>query len=451
MFLRAGAVITCGGAALGEESKNNMLTTPFAASIMLKATSDDDDEWIVSGPAASLERDYDGEVLEKAGLIEALRDWCTRFKGHVDYEHGYSRSIASGKPDPDLIIAKGIDVTEVDGKPWVVVKLLKGKALAEKVWRHLKAGGEMGFSLEGKGAYDPHDRTRRIVTAIHRMTIAPIPKGYDQTLQIGRPLPSLGMVAKALVESVEQDNLEWASDLYSTTVDLSECRWKKAADAPVMGDMLTQDQAHYRPNGSEWACRNCAHYDGDDCNKVQGTIRPEGNCDYFELPPGSKPSIGGETAVVVVETKPAGNPIDDKLEALAGVRQAIRKAFTTGMGIVADGDTGGRSLRRQTLDGSTRSATYGGKRVRKPKKRIRKAVEPPPHGLTWKDTGGEIHAARASHGLYGVVPSPQGGHVAYYSKKGENHVRGLGHGRTSGEAKAMCAKHHRALMESRQV
>jgi hypothetical protein len=291
----------------------------------------------------------------------------------------------------------------------------------------------MGFSLEGKGSHHPNDHSRRMVTSIHRMTIAPIPKGFDQTLQIGRPLPALGLVAKALVESIDADELEWAGDLYSTTVDLGECRWVKAADAPVVGDMLNQDQAHYRPDGSEWACRNCAHWDDDHCDKVQGTVRAEGNCDYFELPKGTKSRAAGETSLVVVQ-----------------VEAPTKKALTTGTGIVGEGDTGGKALRTQALDGGTRSTSYDGRRKRPSKAKVRRLVEKAlvtgHHSLAWQ-TAGNVNVASSSHGHYGVAKSPLGGHMAYYKKAGTGDVQSLGHGQSADEAKNLCIEHHKTLTQ----
>lgn len=413
------------------------VTTPFAASIMLKASTDDNDEWIVSGPAVSLQRDYDGEVIEKTGIVDAIKRWITDFKGHIDYEHGYSRSVMSGKPDPDLIIARGVDVTEIDGRPWITARLLKGKDLAEKVWRHLKSGGELGFSIEGVGTFHPQDKTRRVVTEIRRMTIAPIPKGFDQTLRVGRPLPDLAVVAKALVDGVA-----------AVGVDAVGPHVTKAADMPVQGAMLTQDQAHYRPDGSRWACRNCAHWEGGGkCDKVQGTVYADGNCDYFEAPPDTD---SGETQAVVLLVDERG----------------VRKALTTGGGIVADQDTGGRALRKQSIEGKRRPPKLGtGERFKKlehslaargarnpaalaawigrkkyGKKRFARLGKSEDYVLRWRSDGNGW-MAKADHGVYGIASRDNmfGGYYMTYNSRAVERLGAVG---SEAAARRLCEMHH---------
>lgn len=172
-----------------------------------------DGRWLVHGQVASSKEDYDGEVLEKAGVAKGL-DMFKRLGAHVDYEHQYSRT-----KDPDVIIGKGVDITYIEGAPYLTTELYKSKPLAQKVWRHLQAGGAAGYSLEGRAlARDPKNPKRVTETEIHRITISPSPKGYDNRLYLGAP--SLQGLAKAIVEE-GIDGIPQADEIMDFTKSLT--------------------------------------------------------------------------------------------------------------------------------------------------------------------------------------------------------------------------------------
>lgn len=181
------------------------LEKPFCARILIKAYEETEDgRWLVSGPIHDLKEDYDEETLEKSGLLKGL-EMFVRMGSHVDWEHQFART-----RDPEYVIGKGIRITEVDGVPWLTTQLFKGKALAQKLWKHLQEGGEAGYSLEGLAkARHPRNPKHILLTEIHRITISLSPKSYGSRLRVG-PAPALATLAKSLVSEVQSgDFSEW--------------------------------------------------------------------------------------------------------------------------------------------------------------------------------------------------------------------------------------------------
>ena len=183
-----------------DNTKEKVYEKQFNASVLIKSAKETEDgKWIVSGPVASLEKDYDGDIIEKAALNRGLK-YFTDFGKQVDWEHQYSKT-----KDADFLIGKGIAIEEVDGKPWLVTQLFKSKPYAQKLWRHLQDEGEAGYSIEGIcKARSPKDHARIVDMEVHRVTISPTPKGLGQTKIMPGVPSSLMSLMKSVVEDVSK-------------------------------------------------------------------------------------------------------------------------------------------------------------------------------------------------------------------------------------------------------
>jgi hypothetical protein len=213
----------------------DLLERRFNSWVLLTKATESFDDWIVSGPVADVDvADYDGETLVKAGVMRGL-ELHGKLGGHIDYEHQYPKT-----KDPKWLIGKSVEVSEVDGKPWLTVLLHKagpGAELARKVWDSVKNGIRMGFSIWGSGVKDRLDPKRIIDTKIMMVTIAPSPKGFGQFLQAGEAPAGLYAIAKALTDDgvvlgIEDD---W------TEIEKAETEmWPPIAKALTTGDGIVQ-------------------------------------------------------------------------------------------------------------------------------------------------------------------------------------------------------------------
>jgi len=158
----------------------------------VKAVEGDDGAWYFHGPVASLKKDYDEDILEKASIMPAL-EMHEKLGGHVDYDHLYSKT-----HNLDHIIGKRAGVyDDPEMGPCMVTRLFKSKPMAQAAWRHHQEGGVLGYSLVGHATKSPKGPNHKIVTEIQMVTIAPSPKGFDARLQSGYPDSLMG-IAKAI-------------------------------------------------------------------------------------------------------------------------------------------------------------------------------------------------------------------------------------------------------------
>lgn len=166
------------------------------------------DEWVISGFPASEQEDFDKDVLERTGVIKGL-DHFFRVGGWIDYDHQYPKT-----KDPKFLIGTATDrTTDKDGRPIVIGKLFQHKELAKAIYDDMGAGGKYGFSMWGQGVRDPKNPKRITHTLINLLTIAPMPKGYDQTLvKKGFPSGTLHSIAKALDADWELEKGESAEE-----------------------------------------------------------------------------------------------------------------------------------------------------------------------------------------------------------------------------------------------
>ena len=178
----------------------DLLSKTFSGEVVFKAVAETPDGWIISGPIASFKKDYDGETLERTGVIKGLKMFFN-LGAQIDFEHQYAAAVQRRDPKaPDWLIGKGLRIEEADGTPCLVAMLFKAKdaagQLSESIVKALRRGVRFGFSIEGKATRHPDDDSRIIETEIHRVTIAPSTKGFDQWIKLGDPLG--GRIAKAL-------------------------------------------------------------------------------------------------------------------------------------------------------------------------------------------------------------------------------------------------------------
>lgn len=168
--------------------------TAFSGCVLLKAaTRTKNGDAIISGPVASEQEDFDGEVLERSGIWKGLQTY-QRLHMPVDYEHQYSQN-----PDPKWMIGEGVCIKSVDGRPWLSTRLFMDNPLAQRVFKHVEAGRRAGYSIEGMyGARDAGNPRRVLSTVITCITVSLNPKGMDQQMIAGG-LPTL---AKAITKAI---------------------------------------------------------------------------------------------------------------------------------------------------------------------------------------------------------------------------------------------------------
>jgi len=297
----------------------------FGAHVLIKHAEEKDGKWIVSGPIHDLAEDYDGETMEKSGILNGMKVHA-RLGGHVDYEHLYKRT-----HDPKVVIGKRLDVSEEDGKPWLTTELYKTKPLAKSFWDHIQAGGEAGYSIEGVATKrDPKNAKHILDTEIHMVTLTLSPKSFGSRVHAGAA-PSLGAIAKALSDGGELAGLDtdWnpAEDIeeieaQTVTTGATKTHSKTVSGATVekaalrhasykcpkcgkgmycihchraesvkksagSGDveptkMVTKAEADYTEQAEKRHCCNCDMYRDGKCTLVKGHIDAHGSCKYFE-------------------------------------------------------------------------------------------------------------------------------------------------------------------------
>lgn len=149
---------------------------------MAKAATGVSGEMIVYGPIGSEKKDIQEELATREGIIAGL-GFFERLGGHVDFGHMYSQTVKMGRPNPDLIVGRGF-VFYVNGRPWLKTVLRPENPLAQAIWRMVKDGLHIGYSIEG-GALRIGNKL--VSTIIRLITIAESPMGEDQWLQLKPP------------------------------------------------------------------------------------------------------------------------------------------------------------------------------------------------------------------------------------------------------------------------
>jgi hypothetical protein len=175
--------------------------------LIKSAGHDADGDPIVSGPLHDLQEDFDGETMEKSGLLNGLRTFF-KLGGQVDREHMFYTT----RDLKDIVgVAKGVSM--VDGVPWLTVKLDRDNEHAMKYWNAVQKGIPCGFSIMGKAI--KRDGSRILDTIITMVTIALQPKSFGSRLQAGaapgEPI-AMGALAKALAAGdiePEPVSLDW--------------------------------------------------------------------------------------------------------------------------------------------------------------------------------------------------------------------------------------------------
>lgn len=164
---------------------------PFQAYCLIKSATEENGEWVISGPVASEEEDYDGQTLERSGIIKGLTKFM-RMGGLVDWEHLYMKT-----QNLKYIVGQG-SVFYVNGRPWVKTVLDKSCELAQQIWDWVvNKKKRMGYSILGKGVLDATGK-RVISTDIDMVTLSPLPKGFDQFIIPGMPAGAQAQLAKAI-------------------------------------------------------------------------------------------------------------------------------------------------------------------------------------------------------------------------------------------------------------
>lgn len=302
-----------------------------SSGVVVKAadTTDPEGPWIAHGPVAPDGPDYDKEILTKAGIDTGLPMW--RDLGHhVDYDHMYPKT-----KNPKWIIGKGLDSTGPDGRPWIETTLFKGKEIAKEAWQHLNEGGNMGYSIYGLWKKrDARDRSRIIETEIHFVTMSPAPKGFGNRVKVG-PMTSPMTLAKAAVLEIESGAFvdTWIPMDADTDFDcaqymlLDPARQAEIVKAMTCGSRLEKAAARAQVE-TQKRCPDCQTKNRRSREKCRKCGRSFTDC---------CPSCG------------ACQERGDDGQCNRCGKSSVEKALTTGSGGVSDSDTGGRSLRKQTM------------------------------------------------------------------------------------------------------
>jgi len=256
-----------------------MSETFYTSHILIKSdniTQTADGKLIISGAVASLGEDYDGEVLEKSGVLNGLKHYW-KMGRHVDVDHKFQQSEDWGD-----IVGKAIEIIDVKGVPHLVAELFPSKPKAKAVWDHIQSGGEAGFSIFGKALKrDPKDPKRILDTEIHMVTIALSPKGFDARARVGRPeVFSPLMMAKAIMQKAGMpmgQALPPSPDPSAMPPQGMPPEQGGGGEPPPP----TKQEVNYRPGEGDSVCANCAIFQQGTCLLLQDTVRPMDSCDAF--------------------------------------------------------------------------------------------------------------------------------------------------------------------------
>ena len=202
-----------------------------------KAGETADGEMLLSGPVASAMEDFDGDILEKAGIWKGL-DVFDKLGGQVDWCHQWKKT-----QDPNMLIGRAIERKLVDDTPFLTTQLRKGLKLAQDVWQLHKDGMKLGYSIDGTGLRDSLNPKRIIQTAITMVTLAPQAKGFDQYVVEGRCPAGLVAVAKALVLDEEDEAVgHWGPIDYTKPVggDYADNLLERLVKALETGSSIVQ-------------------------------------------------------------------------------------------------------------------------------------------------------------------------------------------------------------------
>lgn len=167
---------------------------PFQFNTFITKAASEGDDMVVYGPIHPLEEDYDKDILTKAFVQDGLKMF-RKLNSHVDWDHKYRDT-----GDPQYLIGYGLDDYEQsDGRMGLKTRLYKSSAIARDVFQKLNEGATFGYSIDGVlHKRDDKDRRKLISGEIHRITIAPSPKGFGNYLKPGEPPATAMAVAKAI-------------------------------------------------------------------------------------------------------------------------------------------------------------------------------------------------------------------------------------------------------------
>lgn len=146
--------------------------------VLIKSAEEQDGDWVVSGPVHDLQQDYDGETMEKSGILNGLRTFF-KLGGHVDREHLYAKT-----RDLRDIVGTATGVSDVDGVPWLTVRLRKANEHAAAIWQAVKDGIPVGFSILGRALRRDKADPQHITDT--EITMAPASSGACSCLMAPR-------------------------------------------------------------------------------------------------------------------------------------------------------------------------------------------------------------------------------------------------------------------------
>jgi hypothetical protein len=143
---------------------------------------DDDKFEYLSGIISAETQDLEGEEIDQQEVAKGLQEYFVKLNRQVDWEHKYGAT-----QDPDFLIGDMPEHKLVSIKKsgqnyaahWGLIRLFKKKEWAQKVLKHISAGGEIGASLHGarivpKAGYDLTPKV-----AIVRVSLTPNPINTD--------------------------------------------------------------------------------------------------------------------------------------------------------------------------------------------------------------------------------------------------------------------------------
>lgn len=171
------------GYELGGQFELDGFTTAFHKATKEEKSGKEDDKFeYLSGVFSAETQDLEGEEVDQQEVAKGLNEFFVKLNRQVDWEHKYGQT-----QDPDFLIGDMPEhkLTSIKksgqnyAAHWGLFRLFKQKEWAQKVLKHMDAGGKIGASLHGARIVPKagHDLMPKV--AIVRVSLTPNPINTD--------------------------------------------------------------------------------------------------------------------------------------------------------------------------------------------------------------------------------------------------------------------------------
>jgi len=157
----------------------------------------DDEEIIISGPVSSGKEDWEGEILDQAGVWKAL-EYYRQSGMQVGYDHMYPQDRDPRTKD-QWLIGQGIKLERINGRPYLTARLYKSNPLAQQIAQKLREGAKYFFSVYGP---PPIRKGKRVIPRIiSQIDVTPNPYCTETPVSLGPPKTPLEFAKSLLAGS----------------------------------------------------------------------------------------------------------------------------------------------------------------------------------------------------------------------------------------------------------